>query len=265
MVSLRSSRQALARRMKAVSGPTGSWREPVAIYALRAMDRTERFYKIELLIRNRGLRQLRGAARRAGGVARHAQARPAVPARPAGRADRLRPRRQRLPLRPAARAAARHELPGLWFSDKRDPRAADHAPADPGAGRRRRARPPPAAAAGQAARHARQRRRGGARADAAREDHRRGAPAGDAPPLRAGRQRAAASAGACELRYFNAQPRQRKPSARCRRSAWCTTATPGTWTPGATAATGLRRFALDAVRDAQRAATARQGAWRCRR
>ena len=112
----------LARRMKAVSRPQA---HGVSLCDHRritprpaAMDRTERFYKIELLIRNRGRRQLRGAARRAGGVARDAEARPAVPARAAGRADRLRPARQRLPLRRQHPRQRAHELPGLWFSDK---------------------------------------------------------------------------------------------------------------------------------------------------
>jgi predicted DNA-binding transcriptional regulator YafY len=43
----------------------------------------------------------------------------------------------------------------------------------------------------------------------------------------------------------------RSASATCRRSAWCTTAAPGTWTPGATARERLLRFALDAIEVAQ--------------
>jgi predicted DNA-binding transcriptional regulator YafY len=56
-----------------------------------------------------------------------------------------------------------------------------------------------------------------------------------------------------QLRYFKRSDAAASASARCRRSAWCTTATPGTWTPGATRSEGLRRFALDAVREAQAA------------
>ena len=101
--------------MKAVSGATGSWREPVAIIA--AVDRTERFYKIELLIRNRGqvsfevlraeLEVSRATLKRDLQYLRERLDAPIV-------YDRL-DNAYRFGGSTRGRA---HELPGLWFSDK---------------------------------------------------------------------------------------------------------------------------------------------------
>jgi predicted DNA-binding transcriptional regulator YafY len=62
------------------------------------------------------MRQLRDPAGRAGGLAGHAQARPGIPAQPPGRTDRV--RRDVNGYRfGKAYAGPRHELPGLWFDE----------------------------------------------------------------------------------------------------------------------------------------------------
>ena len=124
-----------ARRMTAVSGATGSWREP-AKAMIPAMDRTERFYKIELLIRNRGridfetlraeLEVSRATLKRDLQYLRERLDAPIV-------YDRL-DNAYRFGGDSRARA---HERPAQ-VQRPGDPRPADDAPADPGPGGRRR-------------------------------------------------------------------------------------------------------------------------------
>jgi hypothetical protein len=75
-----------------------------------AMDRTERFYKIDQMIHDRKLVTFTESDGGAGNLARHAQARPRIHAQPAQRAHRLGPRCRhcrRLPLRHPARRGRR--------------------------------------------------------------------------------------------------------------------------------------------------------------
>src|SRR5690606_8123958 len=151
----------------------------------------------------------RGPDGRARGVARHADARPELHARPAARADRLRSRGGRLSLRAGARRLAIRtartvvQRPG-------DPRAAHHAPHAGGSRHRRTAGAPRPAAHRAAAQPARRNERRRRRDHAAGARAPRAEPAGAPAALRADRARAAQAA---PPRDRLLRPRARRPFA----------------------------------------------------
>ena len=250
----------------------GSWRElpqPVSLsFRLPARGRSEgtlhrphrTFLQDRTVAAQPRLRQLRALARGARGLAGHAQARPAISARPHERAHRLRRARERLPLRGRERGSrcggASSTAPRAAravVQRERDSRAHDDAPAARRARRRRRAGAPSAAADRAARRHARGRCRRVARAAPAHQGDRHGAAPRAEPTLRTAGLGAAA-AQACVAALFQAQrargerarglaaaagelprdlvsrrlvPRERRPAPLCaRRGARCAAARP---------------------------------------
>ena len=160
------------------------------------MDRTERFYKIELLLRGRGCISF-------------AQLQDELSVSPATLKRDLQYLRDRLsaPIvydafdngyrfdTSAANPSTpkRQELPGLWFSENEIHALLTMHQLARRARRRRRARAPSAAADGEVAGHAGHRRGRGAFADAARQGHRHRAPTCAEPLFRIAGQRADAA------------------------------------------------------------------------